>query len=43
MLSLILLVAACVCFVLATIGIPARVNLQALGLALWTASLLATR
>lgn len=34
-LDLVLLIAAFVCFVVATIGIPSRVNLVALGLALW--------
>lgn len=36
----ILLVAAFVCFVLAAIGVPSKVNLVALGLALWVATLL---
>lgn len=31
----ILLVVACLCFFLASFGVPARVNLVALGLALW--------
>jgi hypothetical protein len=35
MLSLILLVFGFVCFVLATIPIPSRINLVALGLAFW--------
>lgn len=35
MLTLVLLIAAFVCFVLATFGIGARFNLIAAGLALW--------
>ena len=35
MLALILLVAALVCFIIAAIGWSARVNLIAVGLALW--------
>lgn len=38
--QLILLVLAFLCFVLGAIGIPSRVNLVSLGLALWTLSLL---
>ena len=40
MIGLILLVLALVCFVLAAAGVSARVNLTALGLALWVGSLL---
>lgn len=35
MLDLILLLGALVCFIAATVGVNARVNLTALGLALW--------
>jgi hypothetical protein len=40
MLTLLLLIAAIVCFALATIGVNARVNLVALGLAFLAASFL---
>ncbi len=44
MLSLILLIAAAVMFIIAAIGVPAgRVNLVAAGLACWAASLLVGR
>lgn len=44
MLSLILLIAALVLFIVAAAGVPvARVNLLAAGLACWVASLIATR
>lgn len=35
MLNLLLLILALVCFLLATANVPARINLVALGLALW--------
>lgn len=40
MLTLLLLIAAIVCFALATIGLSARINLTALGLAFLAASFL---
>ena len=44
MLSLILLIAALVLFIIAAVGMAAgRVNLTAAGLACWVASILATR
>lgn len=43
MLSQILLLLAFLCFVLAAIGIPSRVQLTPLGLALWVLSLLLIR
>ena len=38
MVTLILLIAAIVCFALATIGVNARINLTALGLAFFAAA-----
>lgn len=38
--ALVLLVLALICFVLACIPIPVRINLMALGLAFWVLSLL---
>lgn len=38
--DLVLLVLALVCFVLAAAGVPSRVNLMAVGLALWVLTLL---
>ena len=43
MLGLVLLVFAFVCFVLAAIGVGAKYNLVAAGLAFWVASLISTR
>jgi hypothetical protein len=44
MISLALLIAALIIFIIAAIGVPAgRVNLIAVGLALWVGSLLVTR
>lgn len=40
MLSLILLICALVCFLLAAAGIPSRVNLTAAGLAFWVLEVL---
>ena len=40
MLRYALLIGAVVCFGLATIGVPSKVNLIALGLTLWSASFL---
>lgn len=39
-LRLVLLVAAFMCFILTAAGVPARVNLLALGLALWVLTVL---
>jgi hypothetical protein len=38
--QLVLLILAFVCFIVAAIGIPSRVNLVALGLAFWVLSLI---
>jgi len=38
-----LLILAFICFVLAAIGVSSRVNLVALGLALWVLTLIVTR
>ncbi len=40
MLHLLLLIFACVCFVLAAVGTQTKINLLAAGLALWVLSLL---
>ncbi len=43
MIALVLLIAALICFVLATVGVNGPINLVALGLALWVGSLLVGR
>lgn len=43
MLTLILLIVAAVCFGLAAFGVPAKVNLVALGLLAWVLTLLIPR
>jgi hypothetical protein len=40
MLNELLLILACVCFLLGTFGVPARINWVALGLAFWVLTLL---
>lgn len=39
---LVLMVLAIICFALATVGIPSRVNLEALGLMFWALSCVIT-
>ncbi len=40
MITLILLIAALICFIVAAIGVSSRVNLVAAGLACWVATLI---
>jgi hypothetical protein len=39
-LTILLLIAAAICFLLAAVGVPARVNLVALGLLFWVLTVL---